>query len=72
MSQRYAEFALRACLNSAQKENFRKLDDDRKDIELSSIEQIFEEGYISKMLDDLKIEEKCIVLIIKITVKSTN
>lgn len=63
MSQRYAEFALRACLNSAQKENFIKLDDDRKDIEWSSIEQIFEEGYISKMMDDLKIEEKCIVLI---------
>lgn len=29
MSQRYAEFALRACLNSAQKENFIKLDGKR-------------------------------------------
>lgn len=63
MSQRYAEFALRACLNSAQKEGFIKLNVENRDVEFNSIDYIFQETFFSEMLVNLKKEEKSIVLV---------
>ena len=63
MSKRYAEFVLRTCLNSAQKEGFVKLNDENKEIEFNSIDQVFQGSYIVEMLEGLKKEGKCIVLV---------
>lgn len=63
MSQRYAEFALRACISCAQKENFLAMNVENKDMEFNSMEQIFQEKYIAEALMNLKKEGKCIILV---------
>lgn len=61
LSQRYAEFALRACLVEAQKRGF--LNIDRSNFEMTSADQIFQEDFFTEALDKLKKEGKCIVLV---------
>lgn len=61
MSQRYAEFALKACLDSAKKEGF--FEWGRLNIEVGSLEQMFQDDNTLDALKNLKKEEKCIVLI---------
>jgi len=61
LSQRYAEFALRACLVNAQKEGF--LRSEHSNFEMTSADQIFQETHFIEALNVLKRENKCIVLI---------
>lgn len=61
LSQRYAEFALRACFVKAQKGNF--LEMNYSNFEITSLDQLFQEDYFIEALDNLKRESKCIVLI---------
>lgn len=61
LSQRYAEFALRSCLLEAQKQNFLELNS--SNFEIASMDQFFQEDYFMQMLERLKRERKCIVLI---------
>ena len=63
MSQRYAEFAIRACISCAQKEKFLTVNDESRALEFGSIEQIFQEKCIAEALSNLKREGKCIVLV---------
>lgn len=61
LSQRYAEFALRACLVNAQERGFLKID--HSNFEMTSADQIFQDDYFINALNVLKREKKCIVLI---------
>lgn len=61
LSQRYAEFALRACLVDAQKKGF--INFGHSNFEMTSADQIFQENYFIDALAVLKKERKCIVLI---------
>lgn len=61
MSQRYAEFAVKACLDNARKEGF--LEWGKKNIEVDSAEQIFQDENMVDAMQRLKMEGKCIVLI---------
>ena len=61
MSQRYAEFALKTCLDSARKEGF--IDWDSSVIENNVMDQILQDDNIVMAFNKLKSEKKCIVLI---------